>query len=94
MNMPNIKPIPERDTPAMIDQAHMVVPNTAEAIGEQEEDARQGGRISTEAYNEEETRPQELHGAVQYQKETADPGQVPKFYPYVDLTANKGTVRG
>lgn len=91
---PNIKPIEGPSTEAAIDQAVMVVPAVAEATGESTEDAREGGRISTKAYASDETRPQELHGSVNYQKETSDPGQAPKFYPYTDLTLAKGTVRG
>ncbi len=92
--MPDIKPIAGPSTEAAIDQAVMVVPASAETIGTSEENARQGGRIYTCEHSETQTRPQELHGAVNYQKTTADPGKVPSFYDYTSLTANKGTVRG
>lgn len=82
------------DTPTAIDQSHMVVENSAESVGTMEENARQGGRIATKGFEENETRPQEMHGSVNYQKETADPGQTPKFNSYTELTATKGTVRG
>lgn len=80
-------------TPTAIDQAHMVVEATAEAIGENTEDARQGGSIMTQAFSEGETRPQEMHGSVNYQKTTATDG-VPKFYDYTSLTNASGKVRG
>lgn len=91
--MPDIKPIPGGATPVEIDQAVMVVPAVAEATGENTEDARQGGSVFTKAWAQDETRPQELHGSVNYQKETSTDG-VPKFYAYTDLTMAKGTVRG
>jgi len=91
---PNIQPIAGKSTEAAIDQAVMVVPAVAEATGENAEDAREGGRIFTKPYASDETRPQDLHGSVNYQKETADPGEAPKFYQYTDLTLAKGKVRG
>lgn len=91
----DIKPVPGAKSEVAIDQAHMVVPNTTEEVGEASEgDAKGGGRIFTKAFEADETRPQDLHGSVNYQKVTADPAGVPKFYPYTDLTAAKGTVRG
>lgn len=93
--MPSGKePTPGAATPAAIDQAHMVTPAVEETIGTQEENARQGGSISTKPFDSGETRPQELHGAVNYQKTTSDPGGVPEFYAYTDLTKPRGTVRG
>jgi hypothetical protein len=94
--MPDIKPIPGSATEKAIPQAGqaMVVPAVEEIPGTSEENARQGGRIETKAYEGSETRPQELHGAVEYQRQTADPGGVPKFYDYTELTKPRETVRG
>lgn len=92
--MPDVKPIAGAATETDLDQARMVIPAVPETIGTSEENARQGGRIYTNQHSESETRPQEMHGAVNYQKITADPGGVPKFYPYTGLTIPKGTVRG
>jgi hypothetical protein len=88
------EPTPGAATPAAIDQAHMVTPAIEETIGTVENNARGGGSISTKPFDAGETRPQELHGSVNYQKETADPGQSPEFYPYTDLTKPRGTVKG
>lgn len=89
-----VSPTSGAKTEVAIDQAHMVVPNTSEEVGEAGEgDAKGGGTIFTKEFEADETRPQDLHGAVNYQKETSTTG-VPKFYSYTDLTATKGTVRG
>lgn len=69
----------------------MVVPAEQALPNESMENARQGGRISTKAFEADETRPQELHGAVNYQKATADPGAAPGFVAYTDLTKPKNT---
>lgn len=90
----DVKPVPGQKSEVAIDQAHMVVPAVEETIGTQEENARQGGKIFTKSFEADETRPQDLHGAVNYQKETADPAKVPPFYSYTDLTKPRGTVRG
>ena len=92
--MPDVKPIAGPSTESALDQTNMVVPAAVETIGTSEENARQGGRIYTCEHSGSETRPQEMHGAVNYQKTTADPGKAPTFYDYTSLTANKGTVRG
>lgn len=88
-----VKPTSGSPTETDIDQAHMVVPAVAETPDTSEENARQGGTIFTKSFDSSETRPQELHGAVNYQKETSTDG-VPAFIPYTDLTMPKGTVRG
>jgi hypothetical protein len=88
------EPTPGPKTEAVIDQAHMVTPAVEETPGTQEKNARQGGSISTKPFDSGETRPQELHGSVNYQKETSDPGGVPQFYAYTDLTKPRGTVKG
>ena len=93
--MPDVKPIPGGKTEVDIDQAHMVVPAVEEEPGEATEgDAKGGGHIYTCEHSESETRPQELHGSVNYQKTTAQPGQAPPFIPYTDLTEARGKVRG
>ena len=93
--MPNVKPTSGAATESAIDQAHMVVPSTPETPGPAGEgNSKGGGEIYTCAFSETETRPQELHGSVNYQKTTADPGKAPSFIPYTDLTDPKGTVRG
>lgn len=79
--------------PQAIDQAYLVVENSAEEPGEATDDARTGGRIYTCMHEEDETRRPELHGAVAYQKETADPGEAPSFIGYTELTKARGTVR-
>lgn len=72
----------------------MVVPAVEETPGTAEHDARGGGEIYTCAHSDDETRPQDLHGSVNYQKTTADPGKSPEFIAYTDLTRPRGTVRG
>jgi hypothetical protein len=57
-----------------------------EGGGDEMHDARQGGEIETVKFEEDETRPQELHGAADYQKETADPGKEPSLVRYTELT--------
>lgn len=51
-----------------------------------EGNAKGGGSISTASFSEEETRPQELHGAKEYQSRT---GEVPSLIRYTDLTQPK-----
>lgn len=97
----DVKPVPGKATDKAIPQAgqRMVVPaekalpneHHEPASGVQDSDGRAGGRIYTQMFAEDETRPQELHGAVEYQKRTADPGAKPGFIPYTDLTAPKNT---
>lgn len=92
--MPNVEPIAGPSTESAIDQARMVVPAEKELPNEEEHDARQGGTISTKAFGgSEETRPQELHGSVNYQKTTSTGGK-PKFVGYTELTAPRETIRG
>jgi hypothetical protein len=93
--MPDIKPTKGAPTETAIDQARMVVPAVAEEPGlAGETDAKGGGEIYTCAFSETETRPQDMHGSVNYQKTTADPGSAPPFIPYTGLTEAKGKVRG
>ena len=88
-----VKPTPGPASPAAIPQAHMVVPNVQELPHEQEFDARGGGEISTAAFDTNETRPQELHGAVAYQEKFST-DKKPDFVAYTDLTKPRGVVRG
>lgn len=90
----DIKPVPGGATPSEIPQAHMVVEAENVLPNENTENARSGGQIFTKSFAEDETRPQDLHGAVAYQQETADPGSKPPFVAYTDLTRPRGTVRG
>ncbi len=93
--MPDIKPIPGASTPESIDQAHMVVEAERELPNEQEYDAKGGGSIYTcEFGGSEETRPQEMHGAVNYQKTTSSEKAAPNFVTYTELTAPRTTIRG
>lgn len=92
--MPEVPPIPGEATEKALPTSHMVTPAEVEEPGELEHDARQGGRIETHAFSEEETRPQELHSAVKYQEETADPGEKPRFVEYTELTKARGEVKG
>ena len=89
-----VPPTKDAPTPSAIPQAHMVVPAENELPNESTFDARGGGMIETCTYETDETRPQELHGSVEYQKTTADPGKAPGFVAYTDLTRPRGTVRG
>jgi hypothetical protein len=93
---PDIKPIEGVATGEAIPQAgmEMVVPAGRELPNEEMNDARQGGRIFTEAYSSEETRPQEFHSSVKYQEATADPMQKPNFVAYTDLTAPREEIIG
>lgn len=91
--MPDVKPIPGAATETALDQARMVVPGERELPNEEEHDAKQGGSIYTCQHSEEETRPQEMHGAVNYQKTTSTDG-VPNFVKYTELTDVKETIRG
>jgi hypothetical protein len=88
-----VAPTPGAATPAAIDQAHMVVESSRELPNEETFDARQGGRIMTKAFEEDETRPQDLHGSVNYQKETSSAGK-PRFVSYTELTDPNEAVRG
>ena len=90
----DIKPVPGKATDSALPQANMVVPAENVLPRTSEENARQGGSIFTKAFAADETRPQELHGSVQYQKDTADPGAVPKFVVYTDLTKPRTAIRG
>lgn len=97
----DIKPVPGQATDKAIPQsgqtmvvpAEKALPNEAHepASGVQDSDGRAGGRIFTQPFAPDETRLQELHGAVEYQKRTADPGAKPPFIPYTDLTVPKNT---
>jgi len=89
----DIKPVPGAASDKAIPQAGqaMVVPSENALPNESVENAKTGGRIMTVAFAADETRPQELHGAVNYQKTTADPGQTPGFVAYTDLTRPKNT---
>lgn len=71
-----------------VPQGRIVEPAEAQTPGTVEENAKTGGRIYTAGFNEDETRPQDLHGALAYQKETADPGRGPEFFRYTELTKN------
>jgi hypothetical protein len=92
----DIKPVPGNATDKAIPQAGqaMVVPAVPEIPGTVEENAKTGGRIFTQGFEQDETRPQDLHGAVAYQQATADPGKTPQFIAYTDLTTPRSTVRG
>ena len=92
----DIKPVPGPATDKAIPQSGqtMVVPAVPEIPGTAEENAKTGGRIETKPFEADETRPQDMHGAVKYQQTTADPGGTPKFYAYTDLTTPRSTVRG
>lgn len=97
----DVKPVPGQATDKAIPQAGqtMVVPAEKAlpreahepATGVQDSDGRSGGRIFTKTFEADETRPQELHGAVEYQKQTADPGAKPAFWAYTELTRPKNT---
>lgn len=97
----DVKPVPGQATDKAIPQAgqKMVVPAEKAlpreahepATGVQDSDGRAGGRIFTKTFAEDETRPQELHAAITYQEQTADPGAKPPFWPYTDLTVPKNT---
>lgn len=97
----DIKPVPGQGTEKAIPQAgqRMVVPAQKELPREAHEpqsgvgdsDARGGGTIFTQPFAADETRPQELHGAVEYQKRTADPGAKPAFWSYTQLTQPRNT---
>lgn len=92
--MPDVKPIPGPASEVAIDQARMVVPAERELPNEEEHDAKQGGNIYTCPFGgSEETRPQEMHGSVNYQKTTSTDG-VPNFVKYTELTDIKETIRG
>jgi hypothetical protein len=92
----DVRPVPGPASQKAIPQAGqaMVVPAVNELPNESTEDARQGGRIFTQGFETDETRPQDLHGAVAYQQATADPGKKPAFVAYTDLTQPRGDVRG
>lgn len=93
--MPDVKPISGAATPSAIDQAHMVVPSENELPHEKEYDARGGGDIYTcEFGGSEETRPQEMHGSVNYQKTTSTEKAAPNFVAYTELTSPRKTIRG
>lgn len=66
----------------------MVTPAQAETPGTTEHDARSGGSIST--VSDPQTRPQEQHGAKEYQSLT---GNVPTLIPYTELTTPKVSVK-
>jgi len=97
----DVKPVPGQATDKAIPQSgrRMVVPSENElpreahepATGLQDSDGRSGGSIYTAEFAEDETRPQELHGAVEYQKVTADPGAKPSFWAYTELTKPRNT---
>ena len=97
----DVKPVPGQATDKAIPQAgqRMVVPAQKELPNEAHEpqsgvgdsDARGGGSIFTQMFAADETRPQELHGSVEYQKRTADPGAKPPFIAYTDLTQPRNT---
>ena len=97
----DVKPVPGQATDKAIPQSgqKMVVPASKALPREAHEpqsgvgdsDARGGGSISTVAFSADETRPQELHGAVEYQKRTADPGAKPAFWDYTRLTQPRNT---
>lgn len=92
--MPNVEPIAGPSTESALDQARMVVPAESELPNSEEHDARQGGSISTKAFaGSSETRPQEMHGSVNYQKETSTGGK-PNFVKYTELTDPRETIRG
>lgn len=93
--MPDIKPIAGPASEVAIDQAHMVVEAERELPNEETFDARGGGKIYTCAFGgSEETRPQEMHGSVNYQKITSTEKSAPNFVTYTELTAPRTTIRG
>lgn len=97
----DVKPVPGQATDKAIPQAgqRMVVPAQNELpreahepqSGTSDSDGRSGGTIFTQPFAADETRPQELHGAVEYQKRTADPGAKPAFWAYTELTTPRNT---
>lgn len=91
----DVKPVPGTSTEKAIPQAGqtMVVPAENALPNESVENARQGGRIYTKQFEADETRPQELHGSVNYQQTTADPGAKPPFVEYTDLTRPRTAIR-
>jgi hypothetical protein len=89
--MPNIPPISGGGSAPL---EHVVTPAVAEIPGTVEENAKTGGRVDTKSFDTGETRPQELHNAMSYQNTTADPGKMPPFIAYTDLTTPRGTVKG
>lgn len=91
--MPDVKPIPGAETTSVIDQARMVVPSENELPNEETHDARSGGSVYTCMHSETETRPQDLHGSVNYQKTTSTGGK-PNFVAYTDLTSPRKEIRG
>jgi hypothetical protein len=92
--MPDVKPISGPSTPEAIDQAHMVVEAVRELPNDETFDARGGGKIYTcEFGGSEETRPQEMHGSVNYQKITSSDGK-PNFVAYTELTSPRKEIRG
>lgn len=92
--MPDIKPIPGASTEVAIDQSQMVVPGERELPNEETFDAKQGGKIYTCMHSEEETRPQEMHGSVNYQKITSTEKAAPNFVTYTELTSPRTDIRG
>lgn len=73
--------------PAIPPQGRIVEANVNEEGGSEEmHDARGGGNIKTVAFSEDETRPQELHGAFAYQERTSDGGEKPELLRYTELT--------
>ena len=71
-----------------MDQEHLDTPSEVEEPGEAgESNAKGGGRVSTVAFSDSETRPQQMHGSKAYQEET---GTVPAFINYTDLTEARG----
>jgi hypothetical protein len=74
-----------------VPQGRIIKENPEETVGlgPNGNAGKQGGSIMTAGFNEEETRTPELHGSLQYQKTTADPGVEPPFIRYTDLTAPK-----
>jgi hypothetical protein len=90
----DVKPVPGPPTPSELPQQDMVVPAENALPRTEEENARMGGRISTVAFEADETRPQDMHGSVHYQETTADPGAKPAFWNYRELTRVKETIRG
>lgn len=89
----DVKPVPGPATPSELPQAHMVVENENVLPNENMENARGGGSIYTKGFDADECRPQDLHGAVEYQKQTSTEGK-PPFVAYTDLTRPRGAVRG
>jgi hypothetical protein len=91
--MPNVKPIPGPASDSAIDQARMVVEAENALPNTEEHNARTGGSIYTCQHSEGETRPQEMHGSVNYQKTTSTGGK-PNFVKYTELTDPRETIRG